>query len=219
MSDRTTLGDRGRFRSRIGVWSRNALQVYKLAIARLPKPIDLLVIASLALLVAASAMFALLLSGPMPGGQEGYPLANSQSFERIQRGRYLVILADCAPVVSDSGIMRAGSAIYKDSCAAYHKDSGAGESDLFPRLARSALVIRRCNDAHPGRAAGLSRCLHVKQADSASDAGPRLAAQRCAFGFRSRLHQEQLGKRGNASSCTRGCKSAQRIRETAVDAT
>jgi mono/diheme cytochrome c family protein len=140
MSDRTTLGDRGRFRSRIGVWSRNALQVYKLAIARLPKPIDLLVIASLALLVAASAMFALLLSGPMPGGQEGYPLANSQSFERIQRGRYLVILADCAPVVSDSGIMRAGSAIYKDSCAAYHKDSGAGESDLFPRLARSALV-------------------------------------------------------------------------------
>jgi mono/diheme cytochrome c family protein len=45
-----------------------------------------------------------------------------------------------APVTSDSGIMRAGSAIYKDSCAACHRDSGAGESDLFPRLAGSALV-------------------------------------------------------------------------------
>jgi mono/diheme cytochrome c family protein len=36
--------------------------------------------------------------------------------------------------------MRAGLAIYKDSCAACHKDSGLGETDLFPRLAGSALV-------------------------------------------------------------------------------
>lgn len=36
--------------------------------------------------------------------------------------------------------MRAGAAIYKDSCAACHKDSGAGESHLFPRLAGSAMV-------------------------------------------------------------------------------
>jgi mono/diheme cytochrome c family protein len=36
--------------------------------------------------------------------------------------------------------MRIGAAIYKDSCAACHKDSGLGESDLFPRLAGSALV-------------------------------------------------------------------------------
>ena len=36
--------------------------------------------------------------------------------------------------------MRAGAAIYKDSCAACHKDTGAGESHLFPRLAGSALV-------------------------------------------------------------------------------
>jgi mono/diheme cytochrome c family protein len=36
--------------------------------------------------------------------------------------------------------MQAGMAIYKDSCAACHKDSGLGESDLFPRLAGSALV-------------------------------------------------------------------------------
>jgi mono/diheme cytochrome c family protein len=95
MSDRTTLGDRDRFRPRIGDWSRNARQVYDIVIARLPKTVDLLVIASLVLLVAASAMFALLLSGPTPGGQEGYPLANNQSFDRIERGRYLAILADC----------------------------------------------------------------------------------------------------------------------------
>ena len=36
--------------------------------------------------------------------------------------------------------MRAGSAIYKDSCAACHRDSGAGEAHLFPRLAGSAQV-------------------------------------------------------------------------------
>jgi mono/diheme cytochrome c family protein len=45
-----------------------------------------------------------------------------------------------AQVASDNGVMRAGSAIYKDSCAACHKDSGTGESELFPRLAGSALV-------------------------------------------------------------------------------
>lgn len=36
--------------------------------------------------------------------------------------------------------MRAGAAIYKDSCAACHRDSGQGEASLFPRLAGSALV-------------------------------------------------------------------------------
>ena len=36
--------------------------------------------------------------------------------------------------------MRAGAAIYKDSCAACHRDSGEGEVHLFPRLAGSALV-------------------------------------------------------------------------------
>jgi mono/diheme cytochrome c family protein len=36
--------------------------------------------------------------------------------------------------------MRAGAAIYKDSCAVCHRDSGEGESHLFPRLAGSALV-------------------------------------------------------------------------------
>jgi mono/diheme cytochrome c family protein len=43
-------------------------------------------------------------------------------------------------VASDDKVMRAGAAIYKDSCVACHKDSGAGESRLFPRLSGSALV-------------------------------------------------------------------------------
>jgi mono/diheme cytochrome c family protein len=43
-------------------------------------------------------------------------------------------------VAADRNDMRAGAAIYKDSCAACHKDSGTGESHLFPRLAGSAMV-------------------------------------------------------------------------------
>jgi mono/diheme cytochrome c family protein len=45
-----------------------------------------------------------------------------------------------APVAANNSAMRAGAAIYKDSCAACHKDAGTGESYLFPRLAGSALV-------------------------------------------------------------------------------
>ena len=44
------------------------------------------------------------------------------------------------PVAASNNAMRAGAAIYKDSCAACHKDSGEGEINLFPRLAGSALV-------------------------------------------------------------------------------
>lgn len=43
-------------------------------------------------------------------------------------------------VAADGKEMRAGAAIYNNSCAACHKDSGAGESRLFPRLAGSATV-------------------------------------------------------------------------------
>jgi mono/diheme cytochrome c family protein len=45
-----------------------------------------------------------------------------------------------APVAASDNAMRAGAAIYKDSCAACHRDSGEGEPNLFPRLAGSALV-------------------------------------------------------------------------------
>jgi mono/diheme cytochrome c family protein len=44
------------------------------------------------------------------------------------------------PVAASNNAMRAGAAIYKDSCAACHKVSGEGEVNLFPRLAGSALV-------------------------------------------------------------------------------
>jgi mono/diheme cytochrome c family protein len=43
-------------------------------------------------------------------------------------------------VAANDKAMRQGGAIYKDNCAACHKDSGLGESYLFPRLAGSALV-------------------------------------------------------------------------------
>jgi mono/diheme cytochrome c family protein len=44
------------------------------------------------------------------------------------------------PVAASNSAMRAGAAIYKDSCAACHKESGEGEINLFPRLVGSALV-------------------------------------------------------------------------------
>jgi mono/diheme cytochrome c family protein len=44
------------------------------------------------------------------------------------------------PVAASDNAMRAGAAIYKDSCAACHRDAGTGEVHLFPRLAGSALV-------------------------------------------------------------------------------
>ncbi|MBY0380390.1 MAG: cytochrome c [Xanthobacteraceae bacterium] len=45
-----------------------------------------------------------------------------------------------APVAANDPVMKAGAAIYKDNCAACHKESGLGEPALFPRLAGSALV-------------------------------------------------------------------------------
>ena len=45
-----------------------------------------------------------------------------------------------APVAAGDNAMRAGAAIYKDSCAACHRDAGIGEAHLFPRLAGSAQV-------------------------------------------------------------------------------
>ena len=43
-------------------------------------------------------------------------------------------------VAPDDKAMRAGAAIYKDGCAACHRDSGDGEVHLFPRLSGSAMV-------------------------------------------------------------------------------
>ncbi|MDF3811303.1 MULTISPECIES: cytochrome c [Rhodopseudomonas] len=43
-------------------------------------------------------------------------------------------------VAASNNAMRAGAAIFKDSCAVCHKDDGIGEAHLFPRLAGSALV-------------------------------------------------------------------------------
>jgi mono/diheme cytochrome c family protein len=53
-------------------------------------------LALVVLLFGAGALAALLWGGTTPGGPQGYPLADSQSFDRIERGRYLAVLADCA---------------------------------------------------------------------------------------------------------------------------
>jgi mono/diheme cytochrome c family protein len=45
-----------------------------------------------------------------------------------------------APVSANDTAMRTGAAIYKDSCAVCHRDSGTGERHLFPSLAGNALV-------------------------------------------------------------------------------
>jgi len=45
-----------------------------------------------------------------------------------------------APVAANDDAMRVGAAIYKDSCGVCHKDTGAGEAHLFPRLAGNANV-------------------------------------------------------------------------------
>jgi mono/diheme cytochrome c family protein len=50
------------------------------------------------------------------------------------------VSAKPAVAAANTNVMHAGAAIYKDSCAACHKDSGQGEANLFPRLAGSGLV-------------------------------------------------------------------------------
>jgi len=45
-----------------------------------------------------------------------------------------------SPIAANDNTMQVGAAIYKDSCAACHRDAGSGEAHLFPRLAGSALV-------------------------------------------------------------------------------
>ena len=48
-----------------------------------------------------------------------------------------------APVPADDPMMRAGEAIYVDSCAACHKAGGDGQKGLFPTLKRSPTVEQR----------------------------------------------------------------------------
>ena len=45
-----------------------------------------------------------------------------------------------SPLPANAPQLRLGAVIYKDNCAACHKDDGSGEPRLFPRLAGSALV-------------------------------------------------------------------------------
>jgi mono/diheme cytochrome c family protein len=58
----------------------------------------------------------------------------------LRDGRAAGPTSNPVPVAATDSAMRAGAAIYKDSCAVCHRDSGQGEPGLFPRLAGSALV-------------------------------------------------------------------------------
>jgi mono/diheme cytochrome c family protein len=58
----------------------------------------------------------------------------------LKDGPTAAVISKPAPVPATDVTMRAGAAIYKDNCAACHKDSGQGEPSLFPRLAGSGLV-------------------------------------------------------------------------------
>jgi hypothetical protein len=55
-----------------------------------------LALALVALLLFAAGAFLTLLWPPTREGLQGYPIADSQSFDRIERGRYLAVLGDCA---------------------------------------------------------------------------------------------------------------------------
>ncbi|WP_296514972.1 cytochrome c [Rhodopseudomonas sp.] len=92
-------------------------------------------------------------------GTNSWTLASGPMADAISHSTSQMVDADIAAIATylkDSGLggataaavaiaasdnaMRAGAAIFKDSCAACHKDSGLGEAHLFPRLAGSALV-------------------------------------------------------------------------------
>jgi mono/diheme cytochrome c family protein len=92
-------------------------------------------------------------------GTNSWTLASGPMAEAVVHSTSLMTNEDLAAIAAylkDSGVavstshptsvsandpaMRAGAAIYKDNCAACHKDSGVGESALFPSLSGSALV-------------------------------------------------------------------------------
>lgn len=51
-----------------------------------------------------------------------------------------VVTEKPVPIAASDKVMQAGASIYKDNCAACHKDAGTGERQLFPSLAGNALV-------------------------------------------------------------------------------
>ncbi|GAC1632683.1 MAG: hypothetical protein NVS4B4_14180 [Bradyrhizobium sp.] len=102
-----------------------------------------------------------------------------------------------APVAADDKEMRAGAAIYKDNCAACHRDAGTGEAQLFPHLAGSAAgAVRRSHHFGARGGAGNARGIDAGRADRAGDAGVRLEARGRPDRHRADLYPQQLGQRG-----------------------
>jgi mono/diheme cytochrome c family protein len=98
------------------------------------------------------------LSEYLKTGTNGWTLASGPMAEAVTHSTSRITDEDVAAIVtylkdngrSESGsnpaqaandnVMRAGAAIYKDNCAACHRDGATGDPHLFPRLAGSALV-------------------------------------------------------------------------------
>lgn len=86
-----------------------------------------------------------LASGPM-GEAVSHSTSQMNDEDILAIATYLKDSGDIAapdrpqPIAASDHAMRAGAAIYKDNCAACHKDSGRGEAGLFSRLAGSAQV-------------------------------------------------------------------------------
>jgi mono/diheme cytochrome c family protein len=90
-------------------------------------------------------------------GANGWTLASGPMAEAVSHSTSLMTDEDLAAIAAylkdngsggaasaaaapDRSTMQAGAAIYKDNCAACHRDSGVGDEALFPRLAGSPLV-------------------------------------------------------------------------------
>jgi mono/diheme cytochrome c family protein len=59
----------------------------------------------------------------------------------LKDGKPVAVTAPPKPLAATTAVMRAGAAIYKDNCAACHKDAGTGETHLIGSLVGSSLVL------------------------------------------------------------------------------
>ncbi len=93
-----------------------------------------------------------------------------------------------------AGPMRAGAAIFADTCAACHKADASGNPGLFPPLAGNASVqAQGCDDVDPHPPCRLALGADAGQADAARNAGLRLEDERRGDRRRRHFRPQQLG--------------------------
>jgi len=95
----------------------------------------------------------------------------------------------------DDGVMKVGSAIYADECAACHGAGGAGVPGMFPTL-KGAPAVQSTDPASLLRVVlrGARSARHRRGADRAGDAVVRLAPERRPGGRPGHLHPQCLGQ-------------------------